>query len=385
MNRLVIIGNGFDLAHGLETSYKNFIDWYWRKWVLDLCNNHSRIAEDVLCRWELINTNPIEPITWYLLTFQQGFFRFSDPMIFKEQIENSPDFCIISKSLLLDRITKNIETKGWTDIESDYYELLKTNVRSIKRQEIQSTPSSFPKEYLSYQNRCKKLHEQLDFLRQKLVDYLNTLDAVQHNEKIHNCIYENIQEQDIETSRNFKLPTKFKIGDQNPLENIMLLSFNYTKTADLYVDNSYKSNVNYIHGSLEEPNNIIFGYGDEMDKDFQELIDRNENELLKNSKSIKYLETSHYRKLLEFIEGGQFQVYIMGHSCGNSDRTLLNTIFEHQNCISIKPFCYFNEKGEDNYSELTRNIYRNFTDKKLFRDRVVNKERCTTLDGNPLI
>ena len=26
MNRLVIIGNGFDLAHGLPTSYKDFID-----------------------------------------------------------------------------------------------------------------------------------------------------------------------------------------------------------------------------------------------------------------------------------------------------------------------------------------------------------------------
>ena len=29
MNRLIIIGNGFDLAHGLPTSYKNFIDDYW--------------------------------------------------------------------------------------------------------------------------------------------------------------------------------------------------------------------------------------------------------------------------------------------------------------------------------------------------------------------
>lgn len=27
MNRIVLIGNGFDLAHGLKTSYKNFIDW----------------------------------------------------------------------------------------------------------------------------------------------------------------------------------------------------------------------------------------------------------------------------------------------------------------------------------------------------------------------
>ena len=214
MNRLVIIGNGFDLSHGLHTSYKDFIDWYWRKWGLDLCNNHSRIAEDVLCRWELINTNPKEPITWHLLTFQQGFFRFSDPMIFKEQIENSPELCIIRRSQLIERITRSIETKGWTDIESDYYELLKTNVKSIKRKEIQSVPSSFPQEYSDYKKQCKKLHEQLDFLRQKLVDYLNTLDAVQHNEKIHNCIYENIQEQDIATSRNFKLPSKIKIGDQ---------------------------------------------------------------------------------------------------------------------------------------------------------------------------
>ena len=32
MNRIVLIGNGFDLAHGLKTSYKNFIDWYWSDW-----------------------------------------------------------------------------------------------------------------------------------------------------------------------------------------------------------------------------------------------------------------------------------------------------------------------------------------------------------------
>lgn len=167
------------------------------------------------------------------------------------------------------------------------------------------------------------------------------------------------------------------------VEQTMLLSFNYTRTAEMYLDNT--TYINYIHGSLDKPNEMIFGYGDEMDKDFKDLENRNENALLENSKSIKYLETSHYKNLLYFIEGGPFQVYIMGHSCGNSDRTLLNTIFEHENCISIKPFCYINEKGEDNYSELTRNIYRNFSDKKLFRDRVVNKERCTTLDGRPLI
>ena len=32
INRIVIVGNGFDLAHNLETRYSNFIDWYWDKW-----------------------------------------------------------------------------------------------------------------------------------------------------------------------------------------------------------------------------------------------------------------------------------------------------------------------------------------------------------------
>ena len=33
MNRLVIIGNGFDMAHGLKTSYMDFINWYWDRRV----------------------------------------------------------------------------------------------------------------------------------------------------------------------------------------------------------------------------------------------------------------------------------------------------------------------------------------------------------------
>ncbi len=77
--------------------------------------------------------------------------------------------------------------------------------------------------------------------------------------------------------------------------------------------------------------------------------------------------------MLEFLESEPFQVCIMGHSCGNSDRTLLNTIFEHPNCISIKPYYYINEKQEDNYLELVQNIYRNFTNLKRMRDKVVNK------------
>lgn len=157
----------------------------------------------------------------------------------------------------------------------------------------------------------------------------------------------------------------------------MLLSFNYTATAEKYKDDN--TIYNYIHGKLDYPENIIFGYGDELDKGYQEILDKNDNELLRNVKSVKYLETRHYHDLLEFLISAPFQVLIMGHSCGNSDRTLLNTVFEHENCISIKPYYHRRQDGTDNYLELVQNISRNFTNMKLFRDRVVNKEQCQTM------
>ena len=62
----------------------------------------------------------------------------------------------------------------------------------------------------------------------------------------------------------------------------------------------------------------------------------NDNECMRHIKSTRYLESDNYRKMLEFIESDTFQVIILGHSCGNSDRTLLNTLFEHRNCVSVK-------------------------------------------------
>lgn len=53
MNRIVLIGNGFDLAHGLKTSYKDFIEWYWRGWGNRLPGSHKAVEEDRLCSFEL--------------------------------------------------------------------------------------------------------------------------------------------------------------------------------------------------------------------------------------------------------------------------------------------------------------------------------------------
>lgn len=116
-----------------------------------------------------------------------------------------------------------------------------------------------------------------------------------------------------------------------------------------------------------------------MHGDYKKIVDLNNNAYLENIKSIRYLETDNYRRLLGFIDSAPYQIYIMGHSCGNSDRTLLNTLFEHKNCLSIKPYYHRKEDGTDNYIDIVQNISRDFKDMTLMRDRVVNKCYCQPL------
>ncbi|MDR2906810.1 MAG: bacteriophage abortive infection AbiH family protein [Bacteroidales bacterium] len=140
----------------------------------------------------------------------------------------------------------------------------------------------------------------------------------------------------------------------------------------------------HIHGELKnEKNSIIFGYGDEIAEEYKAIEKKNDNRFLENIKSIRYLETDNYKRLLDFINSDKYQIFVMGHSCGISDRTLLNTLFEHENCVSIKPFYYEykDENGEikNDYSDKVRNISRNFTDKKVMREKVVNEAYCEPL------
>ena len=378
MNRLVIIGNGFDIAHGLKTSYMDFINWYWEKRLNALLTENSAVSGDCLCKLEIKNTT--ECPNWFNFFYSHSFrdlltgkWKYPPSDIIGGIKENTNDFSV-KCSNFFETILQSIETRGWVDIENDYYQLLK---RCSESKDCGYT--------------VKELNMQLGFLQEKLIEYLGSIGTNRYKKELHNAMIEFFDPKDFSTEGKKKALENMGLEDANleeiqnnfeeqkklRPERIMLLSFNYTSTAKMY--GNFNLEFNYIHGELEHPKNIIFGYGDELDRHYQDILDRNDNELLKNVKSVKYLETRHYHDMLEFLMSAPFQVLIMGHSCGNSDRTLLNTVFEHENCVSIKPFYHKWEGGGDNYLELVQNISRNFTNMKLFRDRVVNKEQCKTM------
>ena len=396
MNRIVLIGNGFDLAHKLATSYADFINWYWDCWLEQLKNSHEMTVSDELCSisnkygcWNIHLKNLLDktsyPKGWPFINFIRKDNNYT-----------------VNFSLFLNNICQSIETKGWVDIEKEYYDLLRVSVNK------------------SQQVTADKLNKELKYLQSRLIEYLkeidNRLNGEIVNAQIRKYMFEPIEEDDISIgskdifSMYMRDRYKWSMGDWQRIrksyqglyfedmcdkynlerlrtecrflpDRIMLLNFNYTRTADIYLENADKLrfSVNHIHGTLTEPRSVIFGYGDELDDDYKALLKCNDNSLLRNIKSIRYTETDKYRKFLSFIESSPFQIYIMGHSCGNSDRTLLNTLFEHKNCVSIKPFYYVKADGTDNYLDIAQNISRNFTDMKLMRDRVVNREYCKVL------
>ena len=381
MNRLVIIGNGFDMAHGLKTSYKDFINWYWDRRVDAFVGNITKVSADSLCKLT-IKDNP-NLSCWNVFAFDNSYFkdirgnRTCSGYEVITELQKYPDTFSVDTTPFFGTIIQSIETKGWIDIENDYYQLLKKCT--------ETTDCGYT---------VKELNEQLAYLQKKLVEYLSTIDVPETIGTINSAIRENICIEDLSIEGKALAKTMGVIEydtnsfDDNrymderfsgmPPERTMLLCFNYTGTVKEY--EQYGGLIlNYIHGELEHPEHIIFGYGDELDKDYQDILDKQDNELLKNVKSVKYLETRNYHKMLDFLMAAPFQVLIMGHSCGNSDRTLLNTVFEHENCVSIKPFYHKWEDGSDNYLELVQNISRNFTNMRLFRDRVVNKEQCKTM------
>ena len=102
-----------------------------------------------------------------------------------------------------------------------------------------------------------------------------------------------------ETTRYNKIiNNRFLLESLSFPNKILVLNFNYTNIESLYVKDKEGVDVVHIHGDLAHPENIIFGYGDELDDDYKDMQKTNNNEYLKNIKSIRYLESERYREVL---------------------------------------------------------------------------------------
>lgn len=347
MHKLIIIGNGFDLAHGLKTRYNDFILWYLNKCI----NSMKSDYEDDLIR--VISKSPIAIKNFESL---EEFFKFIKH--YNISIEYKNDFFskIISK-------TKDF---SWVDIESEYYRSLLSLYKDL---EI-NYASNFHTENNEKLNKLNFCFEQIKI---SLIEYLSTI-KIKDVPKIN------------EIEEHFK--SIFPNNNNKNYERVLILNFNYTSTLDIYsdiVNNNNNNPIINIHGNLNDSKKIIFGYGDEADIYYSKIERLNNNEYLKYFKSFGYSLDYNYTHLSGFLSNilssEVFEVHIMGHSCGLSDRVLLNSIFEHPQCYKIKIFYWQKNTTENDYFEKTQEISRHFTPlgKNKMRNIIVPFPKCQPL------
>ena len=120
MNRIILIGNGFDLAHNLETSYWDFINWYWREWKKYFLENKIKPQDDILCSIDNRSTKTDFSIIIDALgnqIYNLHGYDFGKKLLSYDFDKNR---LVIQPCALFKEIHKAVETKGWVDIENEY-------------------------------------------------------------------------------------------------------------------------------------------------------------------------------------------------------------------------------------------------------------------------
>jgi len=350
MNKIVIIGNGFDIAHELPTKYEQFMNYILDSIVQKVSLSSSSYRYETIGQKCRRDSNYI-----HKLTSEQK----EDPWIGaklkrtagKYQFETNPHSK--SKSIYFNSLFKKNSRSGyWSDLEFHYFEILKNHRNNL--------------------NDVITINEEFEHLKKLLNHYLKT-----------------------EIEDNFGSTGKYKVDKSNPIYQMLIsghndydfqkhyfITFNYTtKILHQYVEwlrklkkvENVPINPIFIHGDVINPQNpIIFGYGDDNSEEYKELQNTKQKELLKNFKTFQYLRSNRYRQVLGLLEeNDEIYVQIIGHSCDICDKALLRTIFEHQNVKHIEATYYENE---NRYFENLFNISRIFNDNTLMREKLIPLE-----------
>ena len=355
-NRLILVGNGFDLALGLKSKLSDFLFHIFKDLLLSL-ENRGKFS------FTLNNTYGSKlPAT--LDTNQ------------KQSITNSTSVADILD--ILKAIKKNGSTKfelfntiildsqhNWVNIEATYFKQISKMYTLVGLGKLSVLDL---RSYVAKHNECMTLIGE-ELSRYLLLEQNKFNETESDFKKMYAIIDETFQpfvkRRDIE-QKHVKPKWQF-----TPPKNTVFVNFNYTNVLHEILKSEFKKKEFrhiHIHGTINDVNNpIIFGYGDDTTEDYKKMELIEEDILLEKIKSFQYPRTENYHHLLNILDEAKFEVFIFGHSCGLTDKTLLNTIFEHENCFGIKNF---HHSGESSDFKKRMAISRHFTDKKLMRQRL---------------
>ncbi|OTO14129.1 hypothetical protein A5882_002554 [Enterococcus sp. 4E1_DIV0656] len=314
-SNLIVLGNGFDLKCGVRSTFKDFFD--------------NRISKNVESQLDSFYKSIDLRNSYVSLSFNEGDEY--NGMIFPDTRYNLIKDANLTFWDLLFVANKNLkQMRYWHNVEQNMLEILREidltkNYSNIGHHMINGIPglrselkSSIQKSlikcsilayYVISKERYRSKKNFDDFLLSELIEFESAFSEFL-GEKIHETY---------EYSYISELLIRKIIGEDNSIDDIEALSFNYTEPSCL------RNKITNVHGKLRN-NNIIFG------------IDQDDI----STSSLIYKYTKTFRKMVQINKNNGDSVYIKnknelkniffyGHSLSALDYSYFQSIFDYYN------------------------------------------------------
>ena len=373
VTRVLLIGNGFDLAHGLPTSYSFFLDFcdkVSRMFTYLMHIDDKAYEKSALNTWDVDDSIKDKLLEWY-----------------KKRNDN-PDKLAIE---IYDNIKENIWIhyflnirytlgKNWIDFESEIsnviqaFECIRDNIE--RRERIQQGEGSkvikleVVQNFVNISKKLKKfkklnlddMYTNLEIFDEYIEKMTLDLDKLIRTLEIYICEFIN------------KIEVLQKNDDIKDINPDYVLSFNYSNTYERIYDQSNKIEYDYIHGKADKTNNVntcnlvlgIDEYLEECDRD-------NKLEFLPFKKFYQRIFKSTDSSYMEWVDEIRqnseypYELYIFGHSLDKTDKDVLELLICNDN---VQTKIYYHRKSNDDKKELgklIRNLVRVIGAKELIR------------------
>lgn len=339
-NNLLIVGNGFDLEHGLKTHYTDFFD--------TINNNVSSKNEIILNNHKyLIKDN-------YLLLYLLEEYKQN-----KLQGNNWIDIETELKKII--SLIEEINVNKFID-NMNYY--IGGNEYTII-DKIQSKSSYYFKNclfpFIIGNNYYKYINEHYNISIKILEKDLNELT---------NMLRDYLLEQDISNL------TKTKDISDIDYKITHVLSFNYTDTFRKLYSKLDNDKIDFIHGSLNK-NNLVLGINETLTED-------TENKIIDTVYFKKYFQRIYkktdyqYVSWLDSTDSQNYAdfdtVYIHGHSLDESGEEILEKIINSvlkKDTSTVKIFYYDEKHYRQEVTNLIKVLGKDVFQKYYFQNRII--------------
>lgn len=369
---ILVVGNGFDLAHGLPTRYWDFMEFvlvfkYLERNTREKVKNHP-----VFCK---LNEN----IKEYLLSDE--IINFSNHTEILKEFDK-----LVNNNIFIEYFggRVDLQNKGWIDFEFEISEIIKSLDYLL---ELINDKHRMGKVNIDNALRYNIADEFLDKMKNKNIkdnnDKFHASDFYREDAKaiideLYNELNNLIRCLEIYLGEFVgKVKVEKRLSDIESIPKIdKVISFNYTNTYERIYDNNRNCNYDYVHGNIDVnrdkiDNNMVLGIDEYLKEDRDTKIEfikfkKYFQRIYKETKCLYriwlekerlYCVDNKDNEIMELNDEGEYRycnnIYIYGHSLDITDKDILKELIEFP---STKTTIFYYNK--DDYADKIANMVR---------------------------